>query len=194
MLLPCLLDDDTILAPTPPSALPERLFIFGSLMDVDLFRLVLDRDIPDLVIQPAIVAGFRRRRARGECYPILVPHPDGHVEGLVIEGLTLNDLDRLQYYETGDYRLEWFDVQCGDARLPAHLFYATGRLEPSNDGWDLAAWQILDKPYFMAIAAALMAHYGRTPLCEVESRWEDIKANALSNLCAEISHTRRVRG
>jgi hypothetical protein len=39
-----------------------------------------------------------------------------------------------------------------------------------------------------------MAHYGRTPLCEVESRWEDIKANALSNLGAEISHTRRVRG
>jgi hypothetical protein len=178
MLLPCLLDQ----CPTRFKArapLPARLFVFGSLMDPDLLAVVLDRDVGELTMRPARILGFRRRRAHGESYPVLQPCPDGIVEGLLIEGLDLHDLDRLQYYETADYRLERFDALCDDDRLPAHVFVSTGRLEPSDEGWDLGAWQVVEKPGFLPAAAALMAHYGRTPLSRIdEALWAGIKEEA----------------
>jgi len=178
MILPCLLDQcpTRFVAPAP---LPARLFVFGSLMDADLLGVVLGRDVSALPMRFAHIRGFRRRRALGESYPVLQPTPNGIVEGMLIEGLDLHDLDRLQYYETADYRLECFDALCGDERLPAHVFVSTGRLEASDEGWDLGAWQVLEKPGFLPAAIALMAHYGRTPLSLIDDAlWAGIKEEA----------------
>ena len=43
-----------------------RLFFFGSLMDADLLRLVLDRDTSDIGHLPAEILGYERRRAKNE--------------------------------------------------------------------------------------------------------------------------------
>ena len=74
------------------------LFVFGTLMDRDLLAEVLARDISDLRFTTGTVDGFRRCRARGESYPILVSEAGSRIEGCLVEGLSAADLSRLAFY------------------------------------------------------------------------------------------------
>ena len=71
-----------------------RLFFFGSLMDADLLRLVLDREIEEIEHAAAEILGYERRRAKNESFPIIVPTPGGRVEGRLVTGLTAADVAR----------------------------------------------------------------------------------------------------
>jgi hypothetical protein len=117
-----------------------RLFFFGSLMDLELLALVIDRPVDGLSTGAAVLHGFERRRAVGESFPIIVPHPGGRVDGVLVEGLTEADLDRIQFFEGSDYALHPFAVECAAERIEVHVFLPTARLEPEAAAWDFAGW------------------------------------------------------
>jgi hypothetical protein len=164
-----------------------RIFFFGSLMDRDFLGIVLGREVDDLALEPARLFGFQRRRARGETFPILVPHPGGLVEGVVAEGFTADEVARLSYYETEDYRLHPFPVETGADRRDAHVFLATARLEAEDTHWDYAHWAATEKPLGLLLAAELMRHFDLgTPQDVVDRLWPRIKAEALARLEADV--------
>jgi Gamma-glutamyl cyclotransferase, AIG2-like len=136
-----------------------RIFFFGSLMDRDFLGLVLGRDISDLHLEPAVLHGFQRRRARGETFPVLVPYPGGEVAGVVIDSVSPEEVRRLCYYETPDYALHPYPVETAAARSHAHVFIATGRLDAEDVHWEFEAWVEAEKPLGLILAEDLMRHY-----------------------------------
>jgi hypothetical protein len=88
------------------------VFFFGSLMDRELLALVIGRAIEDLRIEAATIHAFARRRARDESFPVLVPHPGGWVDGVLVTDLTVADIARIQFFEGSDYALASLPVEC----------------------------------------------------------------------------------
>ena len=156
-----------------------RIFFFGSLMDRDFLGLVLGPDVSALQLEPAVLRGFQRRRARGETFPVLVPHPGGEVAGVVIEGVSPDEVGRLCYYETPDYALHPYPVETSADRRHAHVFIATGRLDAEDTHWEFEAWVATEKPLGLILAEELMHHYDLgTPLSEIDRLWPDMKQAA----------------
>jgi hypothetical protein len=164
--------------------LAMRLFFFGSLMDLDLLSVVLDRPLDAATLQPARLLGFERRRAKGESFPVIVPHPGGAIDGCLAHGLGWGDLDRVQFFEGEDYVLRSFPVAAAGVRFGAHLFIATDKLRPDEVPWDFARWRIEEKPFALAVAAELMSAYGNLTAAEVEPHWSAMVERAWAQMRA----------
>jgi len=74
------------------------LFVYGTLMNRETQRRLLGRTLSG---QPAILTGYTliRTPANFGYYPIAVPRKNGTVAGLILRGLTSQDLDILDEYE-----------------------------------------------------------------------------------------------
>jgi len=157
-----------------------RLFFFGSLMDGDLLRLVLDRDTSDIEHAAAEILGYERRRAKNESFPIIVPTPGGRVEGRLVTGLTAEDVARIQWYESDDYALKACVVKAGEARHDAYVFQATASLEDEGIAWEFDHWVAVEKPMCLSLAQEIMSHYGAISSTELVARWPEMKARAMA--------------
>lgn len=161
------------------------LFVFGSLMDSDLLSVVLGRPAA-VMAEPAVLGGFKRRRARDEVFPILVPdlHDGTTVDGLLIDGLEDHDLDRILFYEGAGYALRPLVVEDGRRRRrSARVFLSTGLLQDSGEPWHLDQWQGSEKAYALLLAEELMTFHGTCAVEDVEGAvWADIKARCLARL------------
>ncbi|WP_162913007.1 gamma-glutamylcyclotransferase family protein [Rhodospirillaceae bacterium SYSU D60014] len=155
-----------------------RMFFFGSLMDLDLLRLVVGRDIGDLVFTPAAILGFERRRACDESFPIIMPHPGGQVDGFLVDGLTTADIDRIQFYESDDYALRTFTVATATSRVEAEVFLPTEKLADEGIVWEFDTWLEVEKPMCLALAEELMSHYGILTSKQYDLLWPDMKERA----------------
>jgi len=82
-----------------------RLFFFGSLLDPELFEVVVGRPMASVVGVLARLDGWSARRVREEDYPILVPTPESGTVGRVIAGLSWTEIDRVQFFEGDEYDL-----------------------------------------------------------------------------------------
>lgn len=134
------------------------LFVFGTLLDRDLLAQVLGRGVSDLRFTPGTVEGFRRSRARGESFPILVPQSGGRVEGVVIAGLSAADVARLCFFENG-YALSPVQVDTAGQLVSARFFRNTDRLADSGESWAFETWRAFDKPLEMTAATRWMAGF-----------------------------------
>jgi hypothetical protein len=155
-----------------------QLFFFGSLMDMELLALVTGRPVNRLSVAAAVLHGFERRRAIGESFPIIVPHPGGRVEGVVVGGLAEADLDRILFFEGVDYALRRFTVECAGERVEAGVFLPTARLMAEDAAWDVAAWAETERAMCFALAEELMSHYGALDVAGIEALWPAMKARA----------------
>jgi hypothetical protein len=154
-----------------------RLFFFGSLMDLDVLEVILDRPVPPAEVVPARLDGYQRVRVRGETYPMLVPHPGSSVAGMAVGPLRPPELARVQYFEGGEYALAAHAVTAADGtRLEAFLFHAASHLQHDGTPWDFAAWQRLHKPVFLDMAQAWMALFGQAEVAAAEAQWQRQKA------------------
>jgi hypothetical protein len=156
-----------------------RLFFFGTLMDPDLFALVIGRPLAGFATRPAALVGLQRRKVKGESYPILAPQPDGHVDGLLVEGFTDAEMDRIRFFESDDYTLQPVTVALADgSRTEAQIYASAGVLEDAGEPWHLEAWQATEKPRTLMHHEAYMSLYGRMSSQEAASRWPEVKAQA----------------
>lgn len=156
-----------------------RLFFFGSLMDPDLFALVVGRPMSELEVAPGRLHGYRRHKVADEIYPILVPQPGGVVEGLLVDGLTDTEIDRLQFFEGGEYALHPLPVTDDEGRpVEAHAYVSTGILKDAGEPWHLEAWAATEKHRALAQGEELMALYGKITLAEMDACWDEIKERA----------------
>jgi hypothetical protein len=126
-----------------------RLFFYGTLLDPDIQRRVIGRV---LALRPATLAGFRRVRAAGKWFPILVPGLAGdRVAGALAQGLTAREIARIVAYENDGYALKPVTVElAAGARARALVFLpgsgGSNALKPTAEPWDLAEWQRSVKP------------------------------------------------
>lgn len=163
----------------------SALFSFGTLRDPELFHRVVGRPMAAFTIAPAVLRGHGSRRAEGFSYPVLVVEEGGTLEGIVVHGLTPVEIERVQYYETLEYELRAVAVEVSGAPVLALGFFATERLEPSTESWQLALWQETAKPRNLIEAELAMRLFGRVPLSEINDHWPAIVARAEAILAGE---------
>lgn len=128
-------------------------FFYGTLCDADVQRLVLGYRPSRRQFRPARLPGYRRKRARGRSYPVLLRAAGGEVAGLLFRAASAGDAARLTAYEGPEYVTRSLPVRqprtaAGAGR--ARVFLPAGPALPAGfDDWTLPRWQRRDKAAFL---------------------------------------------
>lgn len=139
--------------PAPLLGPATRFFFYGTLLDTDLQAAVIGRAVSADALVPASIAGFRRVRAQGQTYPMLVPGlATDRVDGAIASGFTRAEIDRLIAYEGEGYVLTILPALLANGGTTTVQVFlpVAGGLQTSNEPWDLARWQREDKPRTLA--------------------------------------------
>lgn len=137
-------------------------FFYGTLMDADVLARVAGRRVAASNVEPAVVSGYRRVYVAGAPYPMLVPAPEGRVEGRLVSGLGGLETRRVAWFEGAEYELRPVRVRAARrGELEALAFMAGPGLGPSAEDWDLAAWRRRHKRAYLMRVAGWMAPYAK---------------------------------
>ena len=141
-------------------AVQRRLFIYGTLLDAELFEAVTGLAHEAANARSACLAGFRRVHMRGEAYPTLVRAGACRTEGLLVGPLAEAVWERLRIYEGEAYELSPVTVETGAGPVEAVAFLANAS-RASARPWRLEAWQRRAKA--AALAGLGASRRRRTP-------------------------------
>ena len=114
----------------------DCLFVFGSLMDPEVLELV--SGLAELTINAATVEGFRQCEVSEESYPVLVADEASVCHGLLVGGLTVLAVQRILFFEGGEYTLEPITVTGDDTAtelIEAYYFKDTGAYTVKAESW-----------------------------------------------------------
>ena len=118
----------------------QTMFVYGSLRNAAVRALVLGR--PDAVPPvPVVLRQHDVAKVVDKEYPVLRVTDDGDAEGVLLRGLTPNDLARLDYWEDGEYGLATMVVHDAEGHPHDALVYATSVHESSGIQWSFADFE-----------------------------------------------------
>jgi hypothetical protein len=116
-----------------------RFFFYGTLLDDELRRIVIGRDV---VLDEATLAGWRRRGVAGKHYPMIERDPTGSIAGAVTETLGAGEIARLRHYEGDGYELIAAGIRDrSGAELAAEIFVPLAGSLVGAGNWSLSDWQ-----------------------------------------------------
>lgn len=163
----------------------RTLFFYGTLRHLPLLEIVLGRPAGDLAARPAVLPGYRTLSVAEGPFPTLVEDRAASADGIVIEGVDVNDLTRLDFYEAGfDYDLVPVTLKNGqDAEVYRS---AEGRWTAQGD-WSLAQWESRWGEMTCHAAAEVMRYLGEKTRHEVAAIFGPIRARAWSRINAGTS-------
>ncbi|MDJ0992587.1 MAG: gamma-glutamylcyclotransferase [Dinoroseobacter sp.] len=167
------------------------LFVFGTLRDHDLLRIVIGREV---ATEPASLAGHKVTTVAGEDFPICLPRSGSTAEGLLVSGLSDSEIVRLDFYETGfGYSRAQYGISVAEKTVTAEMYAPDGEvLQPSDAPWSLEAWQAEYGDLTREAAVEAMTLVGRISACELPQRWPVLAARAQTRLTARLAtHPRR---
>lgn len=146
-------------------------FFYGTLLDPDVRRLVLGRDLEPASLHEAVLADHRIARARGKTYPILAAKRGAKAHGLVASHLDDRDAARLFHYEDDGYRTVELDLAVFEGRISAWAFMPGPRMKALPVDWSYVAWRRNVKARVMPGIVAWMADYPGTGALPLYRRW-----------------------
>ena len=129
-----------------------RFFFFGTLMDEEVLTLVVGRRSSAQVRRPAVLSGYRRVKARGVSYPVIVNADNGSVDGLLVSGFDRTAAARLAAYEGAAYETAEVTVSTAGRSHRALVFVPRpdGGLVPLDEDWLYEEWRRRHRATFVA--------------------------------------------
>jgi len=157
------------------------VFFYGTLCHAPLRSVVLGHEVG---AEPATLADHAVCRARGGAFPLIVPQTGAAAAGVLVRGLTPDDVARLDFYEAGfAFQTRDLPVQA-NGEVTARVYIAdTGRWQTAGV-WSLADWQAAHGQTVVATAADVMALYGTRPPETVLSRYGSMLVRGASRVRA----------
>lgn len=150
----------------------NALFVFGSLMDSDVLRIVAGVAPEQLKIRQAIAPGFRQQEVVEECYPVLVEDSDSTAFGLIIDSLTAQAMARIHFFEGDEYTLENIEIRTTDSETVAARFFShTGAYSVKDSTWDFQKWLVEQKHEFVERTQDYMKLFGTMNATEADNYW-----------------------
>lgn len=116
------------------------IFNFGTMRDQRVLQAVLGRDLNHLKIVPGTLVGYEARRIKGEQHPAAVRVAGAELRGIVVSGLTRDDVARINLYEGGDYGIERRMVHTANGLTECQVYIPT-RLLVERQRWDFGLYQ-----------------------------------------------------
>jgi hypothetical protein len=166
----------------------QTFFFYGSLMDLELLEAVLGRKAHDLTLSPGWLKGYVAETAARYSFPTLVENHTGRVDGILAQGLTEADVERIAYFEDEEYTTIIADISTAESDVAAHVYVATKRLKSSGTPWNFDDWRKHDKPLLLAVTRKVMAeHYGMTPINQIDAVWHHVKTELEAQMHAPVT-------
>ena len=155
-------------------------FFYGTLCHAPLLDRVLGRSVPT---RPAVLADHAVFLAQDQAFPLILPQPGGQAHGVLAQGLTDEDVARLDFYEGGfAYQTEDRVLTCG---ATARVYIAEPGLWAPGPAWSLADWAARFGDVVVETAADFMALYGQCPPEQVLARYRNMLVRGASRLRAK---------
>lgn len=149
-----------------------RYFFFGTLMDLDVLRLVVAREVPASALAPARLHGFRRVRILRDSFPVLVEDAAAAVDGVVFTSDGAEEDARILFFEDYDYDLAPCRPMLQSGETVDAMFCGTEEgVQASDEAWDLHRWAARHKAGFLELSRVYMGCYGRLTPQEAEPVW-----------------------
>lgn len=166
-------------------------FFFGTLCHAPLLAEVLGRKADS---QPAKLSGFAGYWAEGRAFPLLVAEAGAVTEGVLVSGLTVRDIERLDFYQGGFARAtQEVRVTAGKSVVTARAYFAGDKQWQPGAPWVLADWQGRFGPAVVATAREIMAQYKVRPAQAVLSRYPQMLAKGAARVRAALAAPATVR-
>ncbi len=164
-------------------------FFYGTLCHAPLLRVVLGRDV---ALQEAHLPGHSVFWVQGRAFPVLIEGGEG-AEGVVLRGLSAEDIRRLDYYE-GGFGYDTREVQLRGGTLPVRVYFPQPGLWTPDAPWSLTDWAARWGKTVVTAAEEAMRLYaeGVDPV-RVQARYPMMLARAGARLRAEAMPQARVR-
>ena len=170
-----------------------RFFFFGTLQDPDVLEIVLGRPVDgEVPMKPARLHGYDLATARDDWLPVLRPKLGSVVDGVVVDGLSGHDLERIAFFEDVEYDAEVLHVVLQDGVRVEATVYVGSHLEVDVDApWRYQHWVAVDKPILLELARRWMDYLGEVDLTAAEEEWDRTRAEIEAVYLADVSLTRR---
>ncbi len=138
-----------------------RFFFYGTLMDPQVRRAVLGRSDDHLLIEQAVLPGYRRIAATSGNVPVLMRVSGGRVRGLLAQGLEPADLWRIAHFEGRHYHpFRRRVIARHGHRLEAWVFLADSARWSGGRDWDFARWRRRERARLLRRIARWMREPG----------------------------------
>lgn len=148
------------------------LFVFGTLLDEDVLRIVLGRELPSSGRRCASLADHCRLKLHDDTYPIVARLAGGSVSGQLLM-LNKQDLARVSFFEGEEYELELTQVIDATGEFVDAMFCAERATRPGpRYPWSLRQWQHEHKGAFVEHASAYMVLYGTMTAARAHAMWK----------------------
>ena len=163
----------------------KNMFFYGTLRHRALLELVMGRPANQLDIQDDQLPGHAVLSARAGPFPVLIADGAAQATGVLVRGLTDDDIARLNFYEAGfDYDLHTLTLRSGEV---ADVYVPTPGAWDTDGRWDLAEWQRDWSDLSVAAAEEVMDSFGKLPPDVIAARYPRIRARAWSRVLAQKS-------
>ena len=148
------------------------IFSFGTLMDADLLAAVTGADNKTLKREPAVVRDSAALWVVDDHYPVLVPRPGASTEGMIIRGLSSEALDRIIFFEGGEFNVEQLQVINAHGEPERVSYFADADTKPVSEHiWTLEQWQHATKADTMVRVKRYMQCFGKMSIDEADAFW-----------------------
>lgn len=156
------------------------LFFYGTLRDLELLDIVLGRGHGE--VRPATLPGYAVYWAKDNAFPMAVAENGAHAEGVLIEGVSQDDLDRLDFYE-GGFAYVTLEADFGGA-ITARVFLPEPGMWEAGAPWSLSDWQTKWGAVVREGAREVMSYYGTLDPKRVVDMYAAILTRAQATLNA----------
>ncbi|MCZ6863736.1 MAG: gamma-glutamylcyclotransferase [Alphaproteobacteria bacterium] len=154
-----------------------NFFFYGTLLEPEVQRLVLQRDVPSENVVPATLVGYRRYMVLNASYPAVVRQPGAEIDGIVMIGLDALDAARLSIFEGDGYvaancSVKITEDESGkDRPTQAWVFIASDRMPLTKADWSLKTWRVAHMGQILEIANNRLGVRGDDNVAVQERIW-----------------------
>lgn len=156
----------------------KSLFFYGSLAHRPLLEVVLGRAVGAAEAKTASLADFASFWVKGQAYPMLLAHKGAVANGLLVSGLSPQDLARLDFYEGGfAYCLKPLMINTANGPEQADVYFPKDELSRGAP-WHLPDWQAEWGDFTTRAATEAMGYFGQIDADELARRFAGIRRRA----------------
>lgn len=148
----------------------KSIFVYGTLQDLEIMRLVTQREaISSADFTAATLHDFCLKTVLNESYPLLVESEGKIVSGKIFVTEDETEIQRLQYFEDEEeYTLSPYIVQTESGEKECLLFFPTSKIKSSHKSWSYSHWsQVTNKAAFLERVKNYMSQFNT----EFEPKW-----------------------
>ncbi|MEX0364795.1 MAG: NUDIX domain-containing protein [Ruegeria sp.] len=162
------------------------LFFYGTLRHAPLLEVVLGRPASDIDLTPATLADHAVHEVGDQIFPMIVHAPGERAEGVLVRGLGLDDIARMEFYEGGfDFDLEPRLLELPDgSKDEAQVFVPEPDLWQAGERWVFSDWAGSWGELTLHAAREVMGHYGRMTAAEIARSFGAIRVRAAARVAA----------